>query len=229
MFFNVGSGEVLVILLIALVVLGPDKLPDAMRQAGRWMGEIRKISDGFRAEVRSAMDDPLEAAARERGAKAVADSKSTATNTAADTTDSDESAAATPGPSQTAAQDPLDTGTSATTGGQNGVDRPSGNGAPTTGAANGVNPGNGIDPGGNTTPKVNKNTIAQANAVTAPTQPGSIPAPDVEEMRSMARAKQAVAAEQAADQELDAARAERPEPDNTTSRTEDSFNDDAEA
>jgi len=71
MFFNVGSGEVLVILLIALLVLGPDKLPDAMRQAGRMLGEVRKVSDGFRAEVRSAMDDPIEAAARERGAKAV--------------------------------------------------------------------------------------------------------------------------------------------------------------
>ncbi len=33
--FNVGGGEVLVILLIAIIVLGPDKLPNAAKQAGK--------------------------------------------------------------------------------------------------------------------------------------------------------------------------------------------------
>ena len=32
--FNVGGGEVLVIALIALIVLGPQRLPDAARQVG---------------------------------------------------------------------------------------------------------------------------------------------------------------------------------------------------
>jgi sec-independent protein translocase protein TatB len=53
--FNVGGGEVLVILLVALVVLGPDKLPGAMRSVGNVVGEMRKLSNGFQSEMRNAM------------------------------------------------------------------------------------------------------------------------------------------------------------------------------
>lgn len=54
--FNVGGGEVLVILLIALIVLGPDKLPNAARQAGKYLGDFRRMSSGFQRELRDAMD-----------------------------------------------------------------------------------------------------------------------------------------------------------------------------
>ncbi len=54
--FNVGAGELLLIMVLALVVLGPDKLPDAMRKAGRFVGEVRRMSSGFQNEVRSAMN-----------------------------------------------------------------------------------------------------------------------------------------------------------------------------
>jgi sec-independent protein translocase protein TatB len=54
--FNVGGGELLVILLLALIVLGPQKLPDAVRQAGRVMGEVRRISSGFQQELKDAFD-----------------------------------------------------------------------------------------------------------------------------------------------------------------------------
>jgi len=59
--FNVGGGELLVILLVAVIVLGPDKLPDAARKIGNVMGEIRRMSAGFQEEVRSAMDTPNKA------------------------------------------------------------------------------------------------------------------------------------------------------------------------
>jgi sec-independent protein translocase protein TatB len=55
--FNIGGGELLVILLVALIVLGPDKLPQAARQVGRFTSEARKMADGFRAEMKSAMDE----------------------------------------------------------------------------------------------------------------------------------------------------------------------------
>jgi sec-independent protein translocase protein TatB len=54
--FNIGGGEVLVILLIALIVLGPDKLPNAARQAGKYLGDFRRMSTGFQRELRDAMD-----------------------------------------------------------------------------------------------------------------------------------------------------------------------------
>lgn len=58
--FNVGGGEILVIMVLALIVLGPDKLPEAARQAGKYLSEFRRMSSGFQQEIRSAMDlNPL--------------------------------------------------------------------------------------------------------------------------------------------------------------------------
>lgn len=46
------------ILLAALVLLGPEKLPEAMRKVGRIYSEVRKISSGFQSELRNALDEP---------------------------------------------------------------------------------------------------------------------------------------------------------------------------
>ncbi len=55
--FNVGGGELLVIMLIALIVLGPQRLGPAARQIGRVMGDVRRISSGFQQELKDAFDD----------------------------------------------------------------------------------------------------------------------------------------------------------------------------
>lgn len=52
--FNIGGGEFLVIALIALIVLGPQRLPDAARQVGKAMGELRRLSTGFQSELKDA-------------------------------------------------------------------------------------------------------------------------------------------------------------------------------
>lgn len=57
--FNLSGSEIIVILLLGLVVLGPDKLPDAMRRAGKLYGELRRLSDSFQDEFRSAIDEPM--------------------------------------------------------------------------------------------------------------------------------------------------------------------------
>src|SRR3954470_5350986 len=49
----------MVILLVALVVLGPDKLPDAIRRVGQVYGELRRMSNGFQSELRDAFDEPI--------------------------------------------------------------------------------------------------------------------------------------------------------------------------
>ena len=54
--FNVGGGEIIVIMLLALIVLGPQRLPDAARQIGKTMGELRRLSNGFQNEIRGALD-----------------------------------------------------------------------------------------------------------------------------------------------------------------------------
>lgn len=65
--FNVGGPEVLVILLVALIVLGPKELPKAVRTMGNVMAEVRRMSSGFQEEIRSALDMPIEADGREQG------------------------------------------------------------------------------------------------------------------------------------------------------------------
>lgn len=60
---NLGGGEILVILLVALIVLGPTKLPPAVRQVGKFVGEIRRIGQGFQQELREAAQPLQEATA----------------------------------------------------------------------------------------------------------------------------------------------------------------------
>jgi Tat protein translocase TatB subunit len=57
---NVGTPEMLVILVVALLVLGPNKLPEVARQVGKAVGEIRRLGAGFQAEMRDAMQEPVE-------------------------------------------------------------------------------------------------------------------------------------------------------------------------
>ena len=57
--FNLQGSELIIILLLALVVLGPEKLPDAMRKAGQFYAELKKMSTGFQTEFRAAVDEPL--------------------------------------------------------------------------------------------------------------------------------------------------------------------------
>jgi TatA/E family protein of Tat protein translocase len=47
MFGSIGIGEILVILAVALLVLGPDKLPGVMRSAGKILGDLRRASGEF--------------------------------------------------------------------------------------------------------------------------------------------------------------------------------------
>ena len=54
---NLGGMEVIVILLVALVVLGPKKLPEAARQVGRALTELKRISSGFQREMAGGSPD----------------------------------------------------------------------------------------------------------------------------------------------------------------------------
>jgi Tat protein translocase TatB subunit len=56
---NVGTPELLVIMVVALLVLGPDKLPEVARKVGNVVGEMRRMSAGFQAEMRDALKEPL--------------------------------------------------------------------------------------------------------------------------------------------------------------------------
>lgn len=46
--FGVDSGELLLIVLVAVVVIGPKDLPRVMRTVGHWVGKARGMADQFR-------------------------------------------------------------------------------------------------------------------------------------------------------------------------------------
>lgn len=49
--FEIGFGELLLVALVALLVLGPERLPVAARMAGLWIGRLRRSFQNIKAEV----------------------------------------------------------------------------------------------------------------------------------------------------------------------------------
>jgi sec-independent protein translocase protein TatB len=68
--FDVGASEMLMIIIVAVVVIGPKDMPMALRTAGRWIGKMRRISGHFRsgldAMVREAELEEMERKWREQ-------------------------------------------------------------------------------------------------------------------------------------------------------------------
>lgn len=50
--FGVGLPEMAVIIVIAIIVFGPDRLPDFARQAGRMLRQLRDFSQAARDDIR---------------------------------------------------------------------------------------------------------------------------------------------------------------------------------
>lgn len=55
--FGIGMSEMLIILAVALVVFGPQKLPDVAKSIAKGLRELRKASDDLRASVDFDVDD----------------------------------------------------------------------------------------------------------------------------------------------------------------------------
>ncbi len=49
--FDVGFSELILLAVVALVVLGPEKLPHAARMAGAWLGRIRRTMTNLQMEI----------------------------------------------------------------------------------------------------------------------------------------------------------------------------------
>lgn len=49
--FDVGFTELLLVALVALLVLGPERLPGAARTAGLWLGRLKRSFNAIKSEV----------------------------------------------------------------------------------------------------------------------------------------------------------------------------------
>ena len=54
--FNIGPLELLAILVVALLVFGPEKLPEMGKQVGKAMREFKKFQDSMQANAREIID-----------------------------------------------------------------------------------------------------------------------------------------------------------------------------
>jgi sec-independent protein translocase protein TatB len=54
---NIGPQELLIVLALALIVVGPTKLPELSRQLGRGLREFRKVQDEVKGMVKVELDE----------------------------------------------------------------------------------------------------------------------------------------------------------------------------
>jgi Tat protein translocase TatB subunit len=59
---SLGPAEILVILVVALIVLGPNRLPGAARQVGKALAEVKRWSAGIQDEMRDVLNTEPEPA-----------------------------------------------------------------------------------------------------------------------------------------------------------------------
>lgn len=53
--FGIGTGELLVILVVALIIIGPNKLPEIARVLGKGLAEFRRAADDLKDSVTKEM------------------------------------------------------------------------------------------------------------------------------------------------------------------------------
>ncbi len=52
---NFGMSEMIFIFIAALILVGPKKMPEIMRQVGKWMAEFKRASNEFKWQIESEM------------------------------------------------------------------------------------------------------------------------------------------------------------------------------
>jgi len=54
--FDIGMPELIVIMVVAILVLGPDKLPEAMKQVARFMGKAKRMWNDATKDIRQEIE-----------------------------------------------------------------------------------------------------------------------------------------------------------------------------
>jgi sec-independent protein translocase protein TatB len=54
--FDIGFTEMVIVAVVALIVLGPERLPKVAKQAGEWMGKLRRYVDDVKSDINRQME-----------------------------------------------------------------------------------------------------------------------------------------------------------------------------
>jgi Tat protein translocase TatB subunit len=57
--FNFSGSELMFLLILGLVILGPEKLPTVLRKMGRFYGEFKRMTNDAQSDFRQAFAEPL--------------------------------------------------------------------------------------------------------------------------------------------------------------------------
>ena len=60
--FDIGIGfsEIFLLAVIVIIVVGPEELPGLLRTVGRYIGQVKRIADDFRAQFDEAIQEPMD-------------------------------------------------------------------------------------------------------------------------------------------------------------------------
>lgn len=64
--FGIGMPELLLVLIVALIVIGPKKLPDIARAMGKGLAEFKRAADDFKTAVNTDFNGTREALVEDR-------------------------------------------------------------------------------------------------------------------------------------------------------------------
>ena len=53
--FGLGFGEIVIVAILALVLLGPDRLPGAAKALGKTLQDLKKATDGLKGQLEAEM------------------------------------------------------------------------------------------------------------------------------------------------------------------------------
>ncbi len=56
LFFDFGSGEIMLIVLAIFLIFGPDKIPGMARSLGKFINEVKRASDDIKTEINREAD-----------------------------------------------------------------------------------------------------------------------------------------------------------------------------
>jgi sec-independent protein translocase protein TatA len=66
---SIGFGEILIILVLALIIFGPRRLPEMGRTIGRSLRDFRRATSEIRSEIEADLDEPPRVSVEERARK----------------------------------------------------------------------------------------------------------------------------------------------------------------